>query len=49
MGGCGNSNHINKILKKTPLSGVACSSIFVYAPDSEEVLLKYSEIKDPST
>ena len=45
MGGCGNSKHIDELLKATPLSGIACSSIFVYAPGTEQVLLKYSEIK----
>ena len=45
MGGCGNISQINQILKVTPLSGIAGSSIFVYATGTEQVLLKYSEIK----
>ena len=45
MGGCGNCYHIDELLKATPLSGIACSSIFVYAPGTEQLLLRYSEIK----
>ena len=45
MGGCGNISHINQALEATPLSGIAGSSIFVYATGTEKVLLKYSEIK----
>ncbi len=45
MGGCGNNFHITELLEEIPLSGIAASSIFVYAPGTDKVLLKYSEIK----
>lgn len=41
LGGCGKKEHIKKLLNKVKLSGIACGSFFIYAPDSQEVLLKY--------
>lgn len=41
LGGCGNHGHIAELLQASPLSGVASGSLFVYAPDSKEVLLHY--------
>ena len=41
LGGCGNQTHIAELLAASPLSGVAAGSLFVYAPDTQEVLLNY--------
>jgi len=41
LGGCGNHRHIADLLQASPFSGVAAGSLFVYAPDSKEVLLNY--------
>ena len=44
LGGCGHINHIKKLINTTPISGVACSSLFIYANENKNVLLKYEEI-----
>jgi len=49
LGGCGDINHLKEILDATKISGIACSSIFVYANKTKNVLLKYNEIKDQLT
>ena len=41
LGGCGHQRHISELLQASPLSGVASGSLFVYAPDSQQVLLNY--------
>jgi cyclase len=41
LGGCGSHSHIGELLEATPLSGVAAGSLFVYAPDTRQVLLNY--------
>jgi len=41
LGGCGSHFHIAELLAASPLSGVAAGCLFVYAPDSREVLLNY--------
>ena len=41
LGGCGNHNHISDLLQASPVSGVAAGSLFVYAPNSSQVLLNY--------
>jgi cyclase len=41
LGGCGHEGHISELLQASPLSGVAAGSLFVYAPDSQQVLLNY--------
>lgn len=41
LGGCGNHDHIAELLQASPLSGVAAGSLFVYAPNSQQVLLHY--------
>jgi len=41
LGGCGNHGHIADLLKASPLSGVAAGSLFIYAPDTQQVLLHY--------
>ena len=46
LGGCGKYTDIKDLLEKTNLSGIACSSIFVYAQNTKNVLLKYSEVKE---
>jgi cyclase len=43
LGGCGSHGHIAEMLLSTPLSGVAAGSLFVYAPDSQHVLLNYTQ------
>ena len=42
LGGCGSHDHIRELLAATPLSGIAVGSLFVYAPDTQQVLLNYS-------
>ena len=44
LGGCGKVDHIKNLIQKTPVSGVACSSLFIYANEQNNVLLKYQEI-----
>lgn len=46
LGGCGNRNHIVDLLKDVSVSGVACASFFVYAQETNEVLLKYESLSD---
>jgi cyclase len=41
LGGCGTTDHIAQLLNKTPISGVAAGSYFVYAPFTNQVLLNY--------
>ena len=41
LGGCGTMQDIKKLIDATSVSGVAAGSLFVYAPDSHEVLLNY--------
>lgn len=41
LGGCGSQDHIQQLLSSTPLSGVAAGSLFVYAPNTDQVLLNY--------
>jgi len=41
LGGCGNHSHLAELIHASPLSGLAAGSLFVYAPDSREVLLNY--------
>ena len=41
LGGCGEVEHIQELIDATPVSGVAAGSVFVYAPNSHEVLLNY--------
>ncbi len=41
LGGCGRVEHIEELINKTPISGIACGSFFVYASESKEVLLNY--------
>ena len=41
LGGCGKLKHIEDLISKTRISGIACGSFFVYAEDSQEVLLSY--------
>ena len=44
LGGCGQVDHIKNLIQKTHVSGVACSSLFIYANEQNNVLLKYQEI-----
>ncbi len=46
LGGCGNVNHIKNLIKTTPISGIACSSLYIYANENKNVLLKYEEIRN---
>ncbi|MBO8240524.1 imidazole glycerol phosphate synthase subunit HisF [Prochlorococcus marinus XMU1412] len=46
LGGCGNTNDIKELINKTNISGIACSTLFVYATNTKNVLLKYGEIKE---
>lgn len=41
LGGCGRIEHLEELINKTPISGIACGSFFVYESDSKEVLLNY--------
>ena len=41
LGGCGCLEHLEELVKKTPISGIACGTFFVYACNSKEVLLNY--------
>ena len=41
LGGCGSMEHLEELINKTPISGIACGTFFVYAGDSKEVLLNY--------
>ena len=41
LGGCGKIDHINELIKKTPISGISCGTFFVYANESSQVLLNY--------
>ena len=41
LGGCGEIEHLEELINKTPISGIACGSFFVYAGNSKEVLLNY--------
>lgn len=41
LGGCGHQGHISELLQASPLSGIAAGSLFVYAPDSNQVLINY--------
>lgn len=41
LGGCGHQGHISELLQASPLSGIAAGSFFVYAPDSNQVLISY--------
>ena len=41
LGGCGSLEHVEELVKKTPISGIGCGSFFVYASNSKEVLLNY--------
>ena len=34
------------LIENTSISGIACSSIFVYADNTKNVLLKYNEVKN---
>ena len=43
LGGCGGEQHIEALIKATPVSGVAAGSLFVYAPGTQEVLLNYPQ------
>ncbi len=43
LGGCGQLKHIEDILSATPISGVACGSFLVYAPNTYQVLLSYPD------
>jgi len=44
LGGCGSFKHISSILSQTPLSGVAAGSLFVFAPETKQILLNYPDI-----
>ena len=44
LGGCGEIDHINELIKATPISGIACGTFFIYANDSSQVLLNYEPI-----
>ena len=46
LGGCGSTIHIKELIDNTNISGIACSSIFVYADNTKNVLLKYNEVKN---
>jgi cyclase len=41
LGGCGSEKHIEDLINQTPISGVAAGSLFVYAPNTREILLNY--------
>lgn len=41
LGGCGDVQDIQELIDATHVSGVAAGSLFVYAPNSHEVLLNY--------
>ena len=41
LGGCGNLMHIEELLLNTPVSGVACATLFVYGNEYNDVLLNY--------
>ena len=41
LGGYGSMEHLEELINKTPISGIACGTFFVYAGDSKEVLLNY--------
>lgn len=43
LGGCGGEQHIEELVKATPVSGIAAGSLFVYAPGTQEVLLNYPQ------
>lgn len=43
LGGCGNLKHIEDLLSASPLSGVACGSFLIYAPQTSQVLLSYPD------
>ena len=44
LGGCGSISHIEELINKTPISGISCGSFFIYAPNSNQVLLNYEPI-----
>lgn len=43
LGGCGDEQHIETLIRATPVSGIAAGSLLVYAPGTQEVLLNYPQ------
>lgn len=41
LGGCGSEQHIQELVEATTISGIGAGSLFVYAPNTREVLLNY--------